>query len=156
VRALLSEDRAAGLTGFGYYRTFGRKVASLQRQGRGLLQELRGGGSRIAAYGAAAKGTILLNSSGIGSDLIDFVTDKSPHKQGLLMPGLRIPISPPERVLEEMPDYVLTLAWNVKDEIVRQESTYLERGGRFIVPIPRPVVLGREGVGEILDGSNSL
>jgi hypothetical protein len=131
-------------------------VASLQRQGRGLLQELRGGGSRIAAYGAAAKGTILLNSSGIGSDLIDFVTDKSPHKQGLLMPGLRIPISPPERVLEEMPDYVLTLAWNVKDEIVRQESTYLEREGRFIVPIPRPVVLGREAAGEILGESNSL
>jgi SAM-dependent methyltransferase len=153
VRALLIEDRAAGLTGFDYFRDFGHRVTRLQGQLRGFLQELKAAGKRIAAYGAAAKGTILLNSSGIGSDVIDFVADRSPHKQGHLMPGVRIPISPPERVLDEMPDYVLLLAWNIKDEIIRQESAYLENGGRFIVPIPRPVVFGRESIRETSNGA---
>ena len=147
VRALLIEDHAAGLTGFEYFRDFGRRVTRLQKQLRNLLLELKAAGKRIAAYGAAAKGTILLNSSGVGPDVIDFVADRSPYKQGKLMPGLRIAISPPERIMEEMPDYVLLLAWNVKDEIIKQESAYLERGGRFIVPIPRPVVLGMESLG---------
>lgn len=152
VRALLIEDRAAGLTGFEYFRDFGRRVTRLQEQLRHLLQELKAAGKRIGAYGAAAKGTILLNSSGIGTDLIDFVADRSPHKQGKLLPGVRIPISPPERILEDMPDYVLLLAWNVKDEIVKQESAYLERGGRFIVPIPRPVVFGKESLEDVANG----
>jgi SAM-dependent methyltransferase len=99
VRALLIEDRAAGLTGFDYFREFSRSVTQLQRQLRHLLHELKRAGKRIAAYGAAAKGTILLNSSGIGLDLIDFVADMSPHKQGMLLPGVRIPIAPPERLL---------------------------------------------------------
>jgi SAM-dependent methyltransferase len=153
VRALLVEDRAAGLTGFDYYRDFGRRVTQLQEQLRNLLRELKAAGKRIAAYGAAAKGTILLNSSGIGSDLVDFVADRSPHKQGMFLPGVRIPISPAERVLEEMPDYVLLLAWNLRDEIVKQETAYLETGGRFIVPIPRPVVFGRESLGEVSNGT---
>ena len=88
VRTLLIEDQAAGLTGFDYFRDFGRRVTRLQKQLRNLLLELRSAGKRIAAYGAAAKGTILLNSSGIGSDLIDFVADRSPYKQGKLMPGV--------------------------------------------------------------------
>jgi SAM-dependent methyltransferase len=154
VRALLVEDQAAGLTGFDYFRDFGRRVAHLQGRLRTLLRELKAAGNRIAAYGGAAKGTILLNSSGIGSDLIDFVADKSPHKHGLLLPGVRIPISPAERLLEEMPDYVLLLAWNIKDEIVGEQRPYLEAGGRFIVPIPNPVVFGRESLGEKFDGSS--
>jgi SAM-dependent methyltransferase len=155
VRAVLMEDRAAGLTGFDYFRDFGRRVAWLQRHLRFLLSELRAGGKRIAAYGAAAKGTVLLNSSGIGPDIIDFVADRSPHKQGLLMPGVHIPISAPERIVQEMPHYVLLLAWNVRNEVLKQETEFLERGGRFIVPIPHPVVLGRENLDELLDGSTS-
>ena len=155
VQALLIEDQAAGLTGFDYYRDFGRRVTRLQKQLRKLLLELRAAGKHIAGYGAAAKGTILLNSSGIGSDVIDFVADRSPHKQGRLMPGVGIAISPPERIMEEMPDYILLLAWNVKDEIIKQEAAYLERGGRFIVPIPRPVVLGAESLGEAPNGAAS-
>jgi SAM-dependent methyltransferase len=153
VRALLIEDRASGLTGFEYFGDFGRRVVRVQTQLRKLLRELKAAGKRIGAYGAAAKGTILLNSSGIGLDLIDFVADRSPHKQGKLMPGVRIPISPPERVLDDMPDYILLLAWNVKDEIVKQEATYLERGGRFIIPIPRPVVFGKESLEGVINGS---
>jgi SAM-dependent methyltransferase len=155
VRALLIEDRAAGLTGFDYFRDFGRRVTRLQKQLKGLLLEFKSAGKRIAAYGAAAKGTILLNSCEMGPELIDFVADRSPYKQGMFMPGVKIEISPPERIMQEMPDYVLLLAWNVKDEIVKQEAEYLERGGRFIVPIPRPVVLGAESLGEASSGARS-
>lgn len=154
VRSLLAEDKAAGLTKFEFYRDFGHRVRRLQGQLKDLLDALKGGGNRIAAYGAAAKGTVLLNSSGIGADMIDFVADVSPHKQGMFLPGVRIPISPPERLLEDMPEYVLLLAWNVKDEIMRQQSEYLERGGQFIVPIPRPIVVGRRGVAAGSNGSH--
>jgi SAM-dependent methyltransferase len=152
VRNLLAEDEAAGLTKLDFYRDFGHRVRRVQGQLKDLLDALKMGGNRIAAYGAAAKGTILLNSSGIGADIIDFVADLSPHKQGMFLPGVRIPITPPERILEEMPDYVLLLAWNLKDEIMKQQSEYLERGGRFIVPIPRPVVLGKRGVAQVSNG----
>jgi SAM-dependent methyltransferase len=152
VRNLLAEDEAAGLTELDFYRDFGHRVRRVQGQLKDLLDALKMGGNRIAAYGAAAKGTILLNSSGIGADIIDFVADLSPHKQGMFLPGVRIPITPPERILEEMPDYVLLLAWNLKDEIMKQQSEYLERGGRFIVPIPRPVVLGKRGVAQVSNG----
>ena len=153
VRNLLAEDEAAGLTKLDFYRDFGHRVRRVQGQLKDLLDALKMGGNQIAAYGAAAKGTILLNSSGIGADIIDFVADLSPHKQGMFLPGVRIPITPPERILEEMPDYVLLLAWNLKDEIMKQQSEYLKRGGRFIVPIPRPVVLGRRGAAQVSNGA---
>ncbi len=152
VRTYLEREAAAGLNAFDYYRGFADRVAEAQRSLREMLERLWRGGKRIAAYGAAAKGTILLNSSGIGPDLIDFVADKSPYKQGKLMPGVHIAIGPPERLLQEMPDYVLLLAWNFKDEIFREQRAYLEAGGRFIVPIPTPVVVGKEDIGSVLIG----
>jgi SAM-dependent methyltransferase len=145
VTELLEEDEAAGLTGLDYYADFGRRVRRVQRQLKELLEALKGGGNRIAAYGAAAKGTILLNSSGIDADTIDFVADMSPHKQGMFLPGVRIPITAPEKILEDMPEYVLLLAWNFKDEIIQQQAEYLDKGGSFIVPIPRPIVIGKRG-----------
>ena len=146
VRTHLEAETAAGLNRFDYYRGFGDRVVKMQASLHEMLQRLRQQGKRIGAYGAAAKGTILLNSSGIGTDLIAFVADKSPHKQGKLMPGVGIPIVGPERLLDEMPDYVLLLAWNFRDEIVREQRAYLEAGGRFIVPIPSPVEVGREAL----------
>ncbi len=107
-----------------------------------LLRRLRAEGSRIAAYGAAAKGSTLLNYAGIGTDLIDFVVDRNVHKQGRLMPGVHIPIRPTEALLEERPDYVLLLAWNFADEILAQQEEYRSLGGRFIVPVPEPRIVG--------------
>jgi SAM-dependent methyltransferase len=146
VEALLREEAAAGLDGPTYYQAFGGRVAQVQRDLRTMLERLGGTGNRIAAYGAAAKGTILLNSSGIGSETIEFVADKSPHKQGKLMPGLGIPIRPPGSILQEMPDYVLLLVWNLQPEVLREQRDYMKAGGRFIVPIPAPTEIGWDEV----------
>jgi hypothetical protein len=93
-------------------------------------------GRTIAAYGAAAKGTMLLNYVGIGRTLVDYVVDRNVHKQGRFMPGTHQPIRDPGVLLEERPDYVLLLAWNFADEIIGQQASYLAAGGRFILPVP--------------------
>ncbi len=108
---------------------------------RALLAELKSEGKRIAAYGAAAKGTILLNYCGLGPELVDWVADKNPFKQGRYVPGVRLPVVPPARILEERPDYLLILPWNIEAEIVAQERAYREAGGRFLVPVPSPRIV---------------
>jgi hypothetical protein len=101
----------------------------------------RQAGKGVVAYGAAAKGNTLLNSCGIDCDLVDYAVDRSPHKQGLFLPGSRIPIYHPDRVLETKPDYLLILAWNLRDEIASQMSVIRDWGGRFVVPIPELAVV---------------
>jgi len=142
VRGYLDDEATSGMTSFDYYRHFAEEVSGIITALRELLVELRASGKRIAAYGAAAKGSTLLNTARIGTDLVDFVVDRNVHKQGLFMPGVHLPIRGPEALLEEEPDYVLLLAWNFKDEIMRQQAEYRERGGRFIVPVPEPSVIG--------------
>jgi hypothetical protein len=122
------------------YLKFAQRVLEIKRQLRELLGELKADGASIAAYGAAAKGATLLNTFEIGAETLDFVADASPHKQGLHMPGSGLEVVPPERLLEERPDYVLLLAWNFADEILEQQRDYRAAGGRFIVPIPEPRV----------------
>lgn len=141
VRAFLDQEAACGLTRIDYYRDFSARVAEVRAQLCDLVQGLKAEGKRLAAYGAAAKGAILLNYAGIDAKLLDWVADRNEHKQGRLMPGLRIPIVPPSKLLEDMPDYVLILPWNFKDEIMSQQAEYVARGGHFIVPIPEPVVI---------------
>jgi hypothetical protein len=111
-----------------------------------LLRHLRGEGRRLAAYGAPAKGTVLLNACGIGTDLLEFTVDRSPHKQGRLVPGVRIPIRPVEDLLREMPDVTLLLPWNLAGEIVEQQAEYLRKGGSFLLPVPTPRVVGADDV----------
>jgi SAM-dependent methyltransferase len=136
VARLLEEEDRAGLTRLPFYQRFAKAVEDLRDNLNGLLTGLRGQGLRLAAYGAAAKGSTLLNFCGIGQDLLDFVVDRSPHKQGKFMPGVRLPIAAPSRLLEDRPDYVLLLTWNFADEILAQQTQFLKGGGRFIVPVP--------------------
>ena len=141
VSGLLAEERELGITGFDYYARFGERVARIRERLTGLLRGLKAEGARIVGYGAAAKGTILLNYCGIGSDILDYVVDRNLHKQGRYVPGVRLEIHPPSRILETRPDYLLILPWNFKDEIIAQQAAFREGGGRFILPIPEPVVI---------------
>jgi SAM-dependent methyltransferase len=141
VRAMLDEEERLGLLDSGYYSDFGARVRSVAEQLRTLVLDCKRRGRSVAAYGAAAKGAVLLNYAMLDYSVIDFVVDRNPHKQGRLMPGVRVPILPVEALLERMPDDTLILPWNIKDEIVSQQREYRSRGGRFIVPIPSPAVI---------------
>ena len=136
VRDLLAEEQAWGVDRPDFYLGFAARVERLKAELCGLVTELKAKGQRIAAYGASAKGSTLLNYFGIGRETLDFVADRSTVKQGRYTPGTHLAIRPPEALLEEQPDYVLLLTWNFADEILTQQAEYRSRGGRFIVPIP--------------------
>jgi len=138
----LAEEAEIGLGTIDYYAQFADRVEVVQKDLLALLTRLRAEGASIAGYGAAAKGSTLLNSTGIGIDLVDFVVDRNVHKQGTYMPGTNQPILGPEALVEQQPDYVLLLAWNFATEIIAQQDEYLSRGGKFIVPVPTPEVIG--------------
>ncbi len=141
VSEYLAAEEEAGVARAGYYRGFGERVARLCDDLRALLEDLNERGHSISAYGAAAKGATLLNTLGVGREIIDAVADRSPHKQNRYMPGVRIPIASPEQVFEGAPDYVLLLAWNYADEVMKQQAEYRRAGGRFIIPVPEPKVV---------------
>lgn len=120
---------------------FARRVNKIRINLRKKLYEIKRSGKTIAAYGAAAKGNILLNYCNINSKLIDFVVDSTPYKQGLYTPGTHIPILPESAILERKPDYTLILAWNFTSEIIEKESKYRKAGGKFIVPVPKVMII---------------
>jgi len=137
----LGQEKQLGLNRYGYFADFSARVIQIRNELSTLLRDLKKRGASIVGYGAAAKGTIMLNYVGIGRDVLDYVVDRNVHKQGRYVPGVRLPIAAPEKILAEQPDYVLILPWNFKDEIMSQQAEYRRRGGRFIVPVPRPAIL---------------
>jgi SAM-dependent methyltransferase len=141
VYKLLDDESAAGIGGRAFYHDFGDKVRHLKSKLVTKLGELKSSGSTIAAYGASAKGSTLLNFCGIGSETLEFVADRSTVKQGLYTPGTHLLVKPPEAIHAEQPDYVLLLTWNFAAEILEQQASYRERGGKFIIPVPEPVIV---------------
>ncbi len=136
VDALRAREMDAGLARIETYEGFGEHVKDTKRKLLSFLIGAKADGKTIVGYGAAAKGNTLLNYCGVRGDFIDYVVDANPHKQGLHLPGSRIPILAPERISETQPDYVLILPWNLSDEIMQICSYIRKWGGRFVVPIP--------------------
>lgn len=136
-QALLDEEAAWGVDDFAFYAGFARAVEALRADLRALLGGLKAQGCTIAAYGASAKGSTLLNYFGIGAETLGFVADRSTYKQGRYTPGTHLPICAPTKLLEAQPDYTLLLTWNFAAEILDQQAEYRRRGGQFIIPIPQ-------------------
>lgn len=141
VEALLAQEEERGLYSLETYLEFASRVAGVREKLMALLKQLRSEGKRIAAYGAPAKGNTMLNYCHIGSDILEYATEKNPLKHGLFTPGMHIPVIPEEEARADPPDYYFVLPWNFFDEFLEKEKAYQENGGKFILPIPEPCVI---------------
>lgn len=136
VQEMKKLEADAGLGDLATYRSFAAKVKETKNNLLSFLIQAKRDGRTVAGYGAAAKGNTLLNYCGIREDYLEYVVDKSPHKQGLLLPGTHIRVEAPERLRETRPDYVVILPWNLRREIAEQIAYVREWGGKLVVPIP--------------------
>jgi hypothetical protein len=140
VQAMLDDELAAGMLKAKTYDDFADRVEEIRRDLISMLADLKGQGLKIAGYGAPAKGNTLLNYFSVGPNDLDFLVDRNPLKQGLFSPGMKIEVRSPDAIETERPDILMVLAWNFFDEIREQQSEFTSRGGRFLVPLPRPVL----------------
>jgi len=138
---LFADEAALGVGKVSFYNDFAHRVRALRVSLADLLVSEKAKGKRIACYGAAAKGATLVNYLDLGETFFEFVADVNPFKQGKYMPGQHIPIRHPDQLVADQPDYVLLLVWNFAGEVMRQQRTYRERGGSFIIPVPEPCIV---------------
>lgn len=141
VAELLAREETAGLKKIETYLRFDEQVRATKRNILDFFIRAKGEGSSLVGYGAPAKGNTLLNYCGIRTDFLDYTVDRSPHKQGLYLPGTRIPVEPPDKILQTEPDYVVILPWNLKEEIMEQMVSIRKWGGKFVVLIPEVAVI---------------
>ena len=137
----LARERSAGLFEATTYDAFRARVEANRESFLALVQRLKAEGKRLAGYGAAAKGTTLLNYYRVGPEVLDFIADRNELKHGLYSPGMHIPVAATSHIIEDQPDFLVILAWNFADEIMAQQEEYRRRGGRFILPIPHPEIV---------------
>ena len=136
VTKVLTAEAAAGMLGDDFYRGLQARVDAIKDDLLGFLIAQKRAGKTVAAYGAAAKGNTLLNYAGVRPDLLPYVVDASPHKQGRYLPGSRIPIVAESRLRDMKPDFILILPWNLRDEIVEQLAYVREWGAKFVTAVP--------------------
>ncbi len=141
VQDMLHRERAIGVCNQSYYADFQQKAERVKDEFVHFLIEAKRAGKRIAAYGAAAKGNTLINFSGVRGDLIRYVADRNPAKQGKFLPGSRIPIVTESSIYTTKPDYVLILPWNIQSEITLQLENIYSWSGRFVVAVPELKIL---------------
>jgi len=141
VSKLLDGERAAGLHALSVYEDFARRVERNKGALRALLKQIKAGGKTVAGYGAPAKGNTLLNYCSIGPETLDYIVDDSAWKQGLFTPGTHIEVAAAERLMRDTPDYILILAWNFAEPIMKKLAWFSAAGGRCILPVPVPRVV---------------
>lgn len=140
--AILHEEEQQGLNTLTPYQSFAARIADNKAMLVRLLRQLKAAGKRIVGYGAPAKATTLMYAFGIDGSLIDYIVDDdATFKQGRAMPGTHIPITSPSRLYADAPDYCLILAWNFAESIMKNHQRFIDQGGKFIVPVPKPAII---------------
>jgi SAM-dependent methyltransferase len=137
IERLMARERSAGLDSASVYAGFQEKAERARDELVMFLIEAKRAGRRVAAYGAAAKGNTLLNFAGVRPDLVRYVVDLNPSKQGKFMPGSRIPIVGPEALRRDRPEYLLVLPWNLADEVRWQNADLADQGTQFVTAVPQ-------------------